>query len=144
MVEKSCWIANTVMVKNSSWVKAHRTNFTFFAYVLEFNKPKEDPCQEWKWCFIKMNFWDNFQSTCAYLKWLSTKVSRCDASLLRRATLWVRSILAVKKKLTAKCCRYGIDPPDTPKPTFWRSDSSHIEKQRQFLKKYFDTDMAFS
>ena len=49
---------------------------------------------------------------CAYLKLLLTKMSRCDASLLRRTTLWVRSILAVQ------CCRYGIAPPDTPKPTF--------------------------
>ena len=32
MVENSCW------VNNSSWIKAHKSNFTFIAYVLEFNK----------------------------------------------------------------------------------------------------------
>ena len=52
--------------------------------------------------------------------------------------------ITFKRNLTVKCCRDGIASPDIPKPTFWRSDSSHIDKQKQFLKKNFDTTMAFS
>ena len=85
MVENSCW------VNNSSWIKAHKSNFTFIAYVLEFNKSigktiakkRNDAYQDELLRQIVINM-------CIYLKWSLIKIIffLCDSSLLRRTTLW--------------------------------------------------------